>query len=156
VAAKIRIKPHHLIDIINYYGADSLRLTPHPYGHAYHLVAQRLLDDREVLLQLELGADDICAPCDHNIDGICDDVLDQTARPQVPRLKRVYNLRLDRRWCERLELAPGQRLTSAAFCERLLTLEGDIRDVYREMPAEFAAERLVNIKRGAARYLEET
>jgi len=149
----IRIKPHHFVDIITYYGAGTLRLEPHPYGHAVHTIAKRVLDQRDVTLQMELGADDICAPCIHNLDGICDDVIDTSFRPDAPALKREYNLLIDRRWCERLKLAQGDRLTARAFCERLRDLDGDLSDIYLEMPAESTAERARNLRAGAIRFL---
>jgi hypothetical protein len=151
----IRIKPHHFADIIYYYGADSLRLTPHPLGHAYHTVARRLLDEHSVTLRIEWGADDICAPCSRNVGGICQDVLDTRARPAIPRLKRDYNLLLDQRWSAKLVLQQGEELAAADFCRRLLAISGDIRDIYAEMPLEWAQERLERIRTGAAKYLTE-
>ena len=103
----ILIKPHHFIDIITDFGGGQTRFEPHPYGHAVHTVAERLVGDRDALLEMELGADDICRPCVHNIDGICDDTIDISFRPDAPPSKREYNLLLDRRWCRKLGLAQG-------------------------------------------------
>ena len=150
----VRVKPHHLIDILTTFGGgggESFR--PHPYGHAVHLVAEQVLADPELTLEMELGADDICAPCLHNIDGLCDDTIDTTGRPEVPPAKRQWNLMLDRRWCDRLGLAQGDRLTARQFARRALERAGDITDIYREMPPDGTAERARKLRAGLERFL---
>ena len=77
----IHIKPHHFVDILTTHGAGQTRFAPHPYGHAQHTVAAQLYAEHDVLLEIELGADDICLPCVHNIDGLCDDTIDTSFRP---------------------------------------------------------------------------
>ena len=59
----IRIKPHHLIDILTTYGAGTTSLDPHPYGHAQHIVSPQILDNPDVMLEMELGADEIWMQC---------------------------------------------------------------------------------------------
>ena len=149
----IRIKPHHFIDIVRDFGQGRTAFAPHPYGHAVHVVAERVLREPEVMLEMELGADDICAPCVHNIDGLCDDTIDTTFRPAAPTSKREYNLLIDRRWCARLGLAQGDTLTARAFCERLRDRMGDIMDIYRENPAERVAARARDLAAGVAVFL---
>ena len=76
----MRLRPHHLIDIITDYG-HGRRFAPHPYGHAVHSVAQRIVDDPDIEIEFVLRADDICSPCCHlQADGQCDDVLRQLDR----------------------------------------------------------------------------
>ena len=149
----IRIKPHHFIDIVTRVGEGGA-FQPHPYGHAVHTVAARILADADVMLEMELGADDICAPCVHNVDGLCDDRIDTSYRPQAPPLKREWNLRIDRRWCDRLGLRPGERLTARAFCERLRDRAGDITDIYREEPPDRTADRARKLSAGVEEFLD--
>ena len=114
----IRIKPHHFVDILTAVGAGREAFDPHPYGHAVHLVARAILANPDVLLEIDLGADDICAPCDHNLHGRCDDTIDTSYRPQAPPSKLEWNLRIDRRWCERLAAAgptPPEELRRPAW-----------------------------------------
>ena len=150
----IRIKPHHFVDIISSLGEGRTRFEPHPYGHAVHTVAARVLSDPDVLLEMELGADDICRPCRHNIDGLCDDTVDTSYRPAAPSSKRDYNLELDRWWCGRLGLAQGDRLTARKLCWRLRDGAGDITSIYRETPAEMTAERAAKLEAGIAAFLD--
>jgi hypothetical protein len=149
----IQIKPHHFVDILRALGEDRAEFKPHRYGHNLHFIASEILADDEVLLQIELGADDICKPCIHNADGRCDDVIDTSFRPQAPRLKDDWNRLIDERWCRALGLAPGSRLTARQFCERLRQHVSDMVEIYHEVPAERTAVRAENVRRGIAKYL---
>jgi len=150
---EIRIKPHHLVDIVMTLGAGQERYQPHPFGHALNTVAHRVLSDMGTLVQVELGADDICRPCLHNIQGMCDDNIDNSSRPRVPQSKRSWNLRLDRRWCRRLGLRRGDLLTVEEFFRLLRRRAGDIDDIYRELPPDNVASRAENLRRGLDKLL---
>lgn len=150
----IRIKPHHFVDIITSFGAGKATFEPHPYGHALHIVAAQILSNPDVILEIELGADDICEPCKHNVNGICDDTIDTSFRPSAPSSKHEWNLMIDRRWCERLGLQQGDRLSAREFCERLRDCAGDITDIYREIPPNMTAKRAANLMEGIRKFLE--
>ena len=152
----IRIKPHHFVDIITEFGAGTEEWEPHPYGHAVHSVARDVLANRDVTLEMDSGADDICAPCIHNKDGLCDDTIDTSFRPDAPSSKREWNLIIDKRWYERLGLGDGDRLTASDFVRRLQdALKNGIEDVYREIPPEMTSRRLENLQTGTARFLKQ-
>lgn len=151
----ISIKPHHFVDILTAFGSGQRAFEPHPYGHGVHAVAAKVLADPDVVLAVELGADDICGPCVHNVNGLCDDTIDTSFRPEAPRSKREWNLLIDRRWCERLGLAQGDRLTAREFCRRLRDLAGDLADIYREIPADMTAQRAGKLKEAVRRLLGE-
>lgn len=148
----ILIKPHHLVDIIRALGGERIALEPHPYGHDLHGVAEKLLADRDAVLQMELGVDEICQPCIHNVNGACSDVIDTSFRPQAPRSKQEWNLMIDRRWCQALGVADGDRITSRQFCERLRQQIDRMTDIYREVPRERVAVRAERLSRGLDRY----
>jgi len=151
----IYIKPHHFIDIITSIGDGKKTFKPHPYGHAVHIVAEKILHNKDIMLKMELGADDVCKSCIHNINGLCDDTIDTSFRPNAPRLKREWNLLIDRRWCEFLRIKQGDRLSSSEFCIKLQHINDKIMDIYREVPAERTAERLNKLKKGINIFLEE-
>ncbi|MFH1743608.1 MAG: hypothetical protein ABIH23_31780 [bacterium] len=151
----IRIKPHHFIDIIRDIGGGQTEFEPHPYGHAVHTVAARIIRNPNILLRMELGADDICGPCEHNVNGICDDTIDTSHRPQAPSSKREWNLLIDRRWCKRLRLEKNDTLTAIEFCERLRDQAGDISDIYPENPPEQTRDRARKLKAGIAVFLSQ-
>jgi hypothetical protein len=156
----VRIKPHHFIDILTYYGAGTTSFVPHPFGHAQHTVAAQILDHPGILLEMELGADDICAPCMHNVGGLCDDVIDISYRPQAPSAKREWNLLIDRRWCARLGIGQGDRFSARALAQRirggcsLSDRAGDITDIYREIAPGPTAERLRKLTKGIEQFLK--
>ena len=149
----LRIKPHHFVDILCALGRGQTTFEPHAYGHDVHGVAARLLEDRDTLLEIELGADAICRPCKHNVSGLCDDTIDTFCRPDAPSSKREYNLRIDERWCERIGLTQGQRLTAREFCRLLRERAGDISDVYRENPPDRTEKRAEDLRRGIRCFL---
>jgi hypothetical protein len=104
---------------------------------------------------MELGADDICAPCIHNVAGLCDDVIETSYRPQAPSAKREWNLLIDRRWCARLDIRPGDRLSARALAQRIRDRAGDITDIYNEIPPGPTAERMRKLSKGIERFLGE-
>ena len=150
----ITIKPHHFVDIVTAFGEGCVDPQPHSYGHAVHSVTKEILSNRDVLLRLEFGADDICQPCRHNVNGLCDDTIDASFRPAAPKSKREWNLIIDRRWCERLGIGQDDQLTARDFCSRIRNCAGNIRDIYREIPIERTDERHAKLQRGIQKYLE--
>jgi len=150
----IRIKPHHFVDILTALGRGKTKYSPHPYGHALDRIAGRILSAPQTELLIELGADDICAPCAHNIDGICRDTIDTSYRPEAPRSKLEWNLLIDHRWCERLGIFENQQLTAGELCLRIRERAGDITAIYREIAVERTADRAVNLKKGVELYMK--
>jgi hypothetical protein len=153
VKGTILIKPHHFIDIVRALGTGQVDWKPHPYGHNLHGVAERVVADRDAILQIELGADDVCQPCLHNVHGQCDDVIDTSFRPQAPRSKQQWNLLIDRRWCQVLRLKQGDHIAARQFCERVRNHFTQLPDIYLELPAAHLAKRARELERGLEMYL---
>jgi len=149
----IKIKPHHFIDIITSFSADRVILKPHYYYHNVHSISKTILENRNTLLEIDLGTDDICKPCIHNINGICDDMLDISNRPKVPQLKREWNLILDTRWCKRLKIDQGTIISVLEFCELLVEGSNNLLEIYKENKREHNIEREINLKKGLKKYL---
>lgn len=149
----IHIKPHHLIDVVTALGSGQRKFQPHPYGHAVHTVAEHVMNNPDAALEMDLGIDDICAPCIHNIDGLCDDTIDISYRPGAPSLKQESNIIIDRRWCARLGLAQADRLTARKFCRLVRDRAADITDIYLEIPRDRTAERAEHLARGVEFFL---
>ncbi len=138
------------MDIITQYGAGE-PFEPHLYGHAVHTVAREILGDINVELKMELGADDICRPCIHNINGLCDDTIDISDRPLAPVSKREWNLIIDKRWAPLLGAKQGDILTAAEMCRRIAGHLDDMPDIYREETAEKTARRRSNLEKGLSK-----
>ncbi|MBN2029335.1 DUF1284 domain-containing protein [bacterium] len=104
----ILLRPHHILDIITHYG-QNVQFKPHPYGHAVHTIAKKMIDNIDLKIQLIIGADDICRPCEHLLpSGYCDDVLHQL---DPPTPKQDYNNNLDSQLLSYLDILPDSILT---------------------------------------------
>lgn len=152
----IRIRPLHFVDIVCDYGAGTEEFTPHPYGHAVHTVANIMLGDRDTLLEITLEPDDVCMPCVHNVDGVCDNVIDRSFRPTAPVLMRDWDLRINRRWCERLGIAEGDRYTARELCMRLRERAGDITELFPEIIDDRILTKEKNMREGIRKFLLES
>lgn len=153
VTSTIKIKPHHFIDIITSFSADRVILNPHYYNHNVHSISKIILENRNIKLEIELDADDICQPCIHNIGGMCDDILDISNRPKIPPLKKEWNLILDKRWCERLKIEQGEIISVLEFCKLLREGSNNLLDIYKENNRENTIEREINLKKGLKKYM---
>ncbi len=105
------LRPHHLLDIITAYGAGA-EFKPHPYGHAVHTCAEIVLNDLDTEVEFLVGADFICQPCIHLVEGRCDDVVSQL---DPPPSKQDYNDDLDRRVFAHLQMQAGAVMTVREF-----------------------------------------
>ena len=151
----ISIKPHHVVDIITALGEGKTEFKPHERGHALHIVAEEILDNPDVNLKIELGADDLCKPCRHNVNGVCNDTIDTSYRPLAPKSKNEWNLLIDRRWCGQLEIRPGDTFTGRELGERIKGVMGDISAIYREIPTDRTKRRQRDLIEGIRKYLGE-
>ena len=151
--AMIAVKPHHFVDIITRLGEPEASFEPHPYGHAVHTVAHAVIEDRDAPLRIELGADDICTPCRHCIDGQCDDTIDTSFRPDAPTSKLAWNRTIDERWCRLLGIAQDDRITARRLCRLILEHLDDIGPIYREISPDRTAQRKTKLEAGAQAFL---
>ena len=149
----IQIKPHHFVDIITSFGDGKRSFSPHPYGHGVHIISAALLENRDCIIKINLGADDICKPCKFNSKGICKDIIDTSFRPKAPESKQEWNLLIDKRWCDKLDIKQGNRLPAYALCQRIQTKMGDIAAIYKEIPVEKTKERQIKLEKGLQFYL---
>ncbi len=152
----IKIKPHHFIDIISSFASDEIILKPHPYGHKVHSITKEIINNKELVLEIELHADTICEPCCHNIEGICSDSLDTSNRPLSPSLKREWNLLIDKRWCKRLNITQGDKIPILNFCNILKENTKNIADIYRERTIDNSNEKEKKLNEGLKKYMEQT
>lgn len=139
----MRARPHHLIDIITQYGAGK-PFEPSAYGHAVHTVAAEIISNPEVQIEFGTGADDICAPCKHLVDGRCDDVISYL---DPPVQKHDYNDALDERLLEFLGMEEGQTMSFREYLGVLRTRLEGLAELCAT-PVEDVRERRRNLERG--------
>jgi hypothetical protein len=108
----MQLRPHHIIDIITDRG-NNVQYEPHPYGHAQHIVAPKLLSNLDLNIKLVLETDDICTGCKHLLpDRKCKDVLAQL-KPSPS--KQSYNDVLDSRLFDSFRIDPNCILSTREF-----------------------------------------
>lgn len=143
---QMKLRPHHLLDIISQYGAGR-PFEPSDYGHAVHTVARLVLANQAQLAEMVVGADAICAPCRHLVDGRCTDVVGSL---DPPVSKQDYNDGVDERVLAHMGLAAGEVLTVRAFADRALERLQDLEQVCSH-PGEEPAQRLRDLRQGLQR-----
>ncbi|HUW82749.1 MAG TPA: hypothetical protein VMZ31_08140 [Phycisphaerae bacterium] len=149
----IRIMPHHFVDIVRAHFSTGQVPSSGKLGHDVDRVVARLLDDRDAVLEIALGSDDICTPCAYFAGGRCNNTIDTSVRKGAPPLMSNYNLLIDERWCRRLDLSEGDQLTARQFCRRLQDHVGDIGSIYTETPAATRTQWAEGLEKGIAAYL---
>ena len=140
----MRLRPHHIIDIITDYGKN-IQYQPHPYGHSRHLAAPKVLSDLDLKIKFVLGADDICSGCKHlTPDGKCKDVLAQI----IPSpSKQAYNDILDSRLFDHFSLVPNCTITAREYLEIINKNTPGIEKICTH-PKEDPAKRLAGLING--------
>ena len=106
-------------------------------------------------MEIEPGSDDICKPCRHNVGGFCDDTIDTSFRPEAPSAKMEWNLLIDQRWCKRLMIGQGDRMSARALAQKNFLNMGYIKTIYCEIPAERTTVKSVQLAKGLKYYLYE-
>ena len=140
----IKLRPHHLLDIVSDYGHD-VKFEPHPYGHAVHTVARMVLSNTGLKAEFIVGADDICRPCMHlQPDGRCDDVM---PNDKPPSSKQEYNDDLDRQLFNYFNFAPGTIMTIWQFLENVNEIVPGVETICTH-PGEDQKARLDGLKKG--------
>ena len=148
----IYIKPHHFVDLICSLGAGQVTFHISKKGDANHIFGQKIMSNRYILLEMVLGADDICKPCKYQIGDFCHSTINTSIFPKCPSSVGYWNLVLDLRWCKRLKMKEGDRFSARELCERIRDLAGDITDLYKEYPAERRTKKVINLKKGIKKY----
>ena len=122
----VRIRPHHILDILVLYGRDLPFKGNLSYTHDQPRVAKQLLSDIDQEVELVLGPDDICRPCNHlQPDGLCDDIIPQA---DPPLSKQLYSDDLDRRLFSYFDIAPSAIKTVREVYEIANSKMPDIAD----------------------------
>lgn len=113
----MRLRPHHLIDIFKGIGNGRDLSKPHEFGHAQHIIAQKIQEEPETVVEFICENDDICMPC-RNLgkDNICIDIL-----KLPPMKKQDYNDALDKKLFDYLNIRPGTKMAVLEFMELVLS-----------------------------------
>ena len=151
MADLIRTRPHHFLDIITSYGAGKEKWEAATSGSHGHVVAQKALSDRDIVLEFVIGIDDICRPCRNNKDGHCQATIGWLGDASMEE----YNNALDARMCATFGLAEGMRMSASEFLRLVRERLGSPYEIWRDPPREDTDRRVENLMKGSAKYLGE-
>jgi len=149
MADLIRTRPHHFLDIIAAYGSGKEKWEPAASGNHVHVVAQKALANRDVMLEFMIGIDDICRPCRRHKDGHCGATIGWLGGSSMEE----YNDALDARLYKRLGLADGMRMSASEFLRLVREQLGNPYEIWKDPPREDTDRRVENLMAGIAEYL---
>ena len=108
----IKLRPHHLLDIIRDFG-NEVKREAHPWGASLISVTQTILSDINQKVEFVMGVDSICETCSKLNGQICE------AQINNELLMRDYNDRIDQVLFSALNIAPGTQLSVREFLQRI-------------------------------------
>jgi hypothetical protein len=144
------IKPHHFLDIIKLYGKGIEEFVPDKkYNHDFYRIGNVVLGDKETLLILILGSDDVCKPCKYLKKGKCTDKIEGHGNYTS---KEEFNRLIDTRILKQLGLRDGQKITALEFC--LIAKDKlDVFEIWKEERHKIKANREKNLFMGLDKYI---
>ncbi len=114
----IKMRPHHLLDIVtNFQRDDDPDYEREPGENGVRTVVRMVGRDLDFGIELVVGPDFICEPCSHlQPNGRCERILD---RHDPPQAMDDYNDPLDERILGYLGLAAGTVMTAREYLGRV-------------------------------------
>lgn len=147
------IKPHHFMDIIKLYGAGIEHFVPDKaFDHDFYKVANEIIGNKDIILQLTLYGDDICQPCNRFDGKECTDSLDCIKGYQD---KETYNKELDTRILNILELNTEEKYTVKQLLQKMQKEERLIFLVWQAEAKELTIRRNDLFQKGCKKLLSE-
>ena len=104
----IKIRPHHLLDILRDFGNEVER-DSHPYGASLRETTNDILSDIDQNIRLVSKVDSICLTCSKLRENIC------IARISDDLLMRDYNDDLDEKLFNIMKIAPDSTIVVRDF-----------------------------------------
>lgn len=146
----MKLRIHHFFDIIRDFGSGK-KIEAHPYGHAYHTVAELIMNDADTKWQLVISSDETCDGCSHLINGVCDDVI--THRKDFSG-KEAFNNYLDTRIMEACGFKESGKYSPKELCEFAHKYITNIEFIYAGNDLAHNKLRKRNVLRGLNFYTE--
>jgi hypothetical protein len=123
---EIHLCPRHFLNTLRDYGYG-IRCEPNEYGHALHIIAERVMANPNCEIKFVIAADEICRPYRHlRADESCDDTM-TVVNEKIS--KQAYNDALDRRLWLYLELEKSNRMKAREFFRLVLQWFDGIEDI---------------------------
>jgi len=145
-ARPMRLRPHHLLDIVTGYRPDEdPDYVPAPGENGVRTITRLLAKTLDVQVTFIIGPDAICQPCSHlGPDGRCDRILRHHTPPQA---MDDYNDPLDARILAYLGLEPGVTMSLRRFLKMVNARVPGIETVCTH-PGQKQSDRLAGLEDG--------
>jgi hypothetical protein len=140
----IKLRIHHLFDMLRDYGAEK-EITPHPYGHSYHIISQQLFSQENIELILVNRNDDVCINCSKSQRGHCIDTISH--RNDFPE-KEDFNNYLDSRIMQIMDLQENEIISLEKLLDKSKLYIDMIQWIYKGNEFEHTETRKENVIQG--------
>ncbi|MDD2382354.1 MAG: hypothetical protein WCY58_03020 [Mariniphaga sp.] len=147
----MKIRIHHFFDMVRDFGSGKTFL-PHPYQHAYHLVAKEIWSNPHVHLNLVVASDAVCFGCLHQKNSSCDDII--THRKDFTS-KEAFNNYLDKRIMKVCGIQNSDAYTPEELCRFAGKYLENIFFIYEGNDEEHTRERKKNVMKGLSLYAQK-
>jgi hypothetical protein len=144
----MKIRIHHFFDSLRDFGSGK-NITPHPYGHSYHLVAEQIRNNPDLEIELVVEADQVCIGCSHLVNGVCDDTV--THRADF-RWKEDFNNYLDKRIINVCRIDISKKYSVRSLIRFSKKYIENIEFIYEGNDPEHTHNRKKNVIRGLKYY----
>ena len=112
---KIKIKPHHFLDILKLHGKGLDIFVPDDkYKHDFYKIANSIISGEVETIIFTISSDDICKPCIYNKNNKCSDNVKNTDKS-----KELHNIGIDEKLMEELNLIEGEEVDTRYVLELL-------------------------------------
>lgn len=147
----MKLRVHHFFDIIRDFGSGK-EISPHPYGHSYHIIAEKIRNNPYVPVQLVIGCDDVCEGCNHKSNNQCTDTI---SHRKDFASKEEFNNHIDNRIMEVCKLNLQSFYTPIQLCNYTKTYINHAGYIYDGNDSDHTSQRIELVKRGLHYYLDK-
>jgi hypothetical protein len=147
----MKLRIHHFFDIIRDFGKKD-DFKPHQYGHSYHVVANRIMVNPHLEIEIVKECDDVCEGCIHNKDFHCDDSIHRSDFPG----KEKFNDYIDSRIMQKCNIVDHDILTPPGILLKAQHYLDHIEWIYKGNDPHATLERKINLQKGISAYLRQS
>ncbi len=141
---EVELRIHHIFDIIRDIGRNKI-LEKHEYGHSYHIIAKKILNNEFEIIKIVVKSDDVCRGCVKLYDGKCIDIIDH--RKDFLK-KEEFNNYLDNRIMKVLNINNDDIFTFKDIFQLTKEYLKNIEYIYEGNDIIHTQERKKNVEKG--------
>ncbi len=140
----MKLRIHHIFDIIRDYGKN-IKFQKHEYGHSYHIIANKLIQNKDEPIQIVIKCDDVCTGCIKYHNGKCLDII---THRQDFTLKEEFNNYLDKRILGVLKINEGDVISFKEIIDKADEYIKNIKYIYDGNDIMNTKVRKENVEKG--------